>query len=133
MAARQIVSKRPDISITTLHIWDSGRLLHTEDPVILSSHAKVGLTLATYDRKTIPPVLGNFVFEGKFHAEEVFVDEKTIAQNAVRESRAADAAAEATGKFLVDDAETRQESCMAIRTTLLRIARCSQASGGFVS
>ncbi len=38
------------------------------------------LTLVTYDRRTIPPLLKDWAEEGRQHAGVIFVDEKTISQ-----------------------------------------------------
>ena len=40
--------------------------------------AEQGLTLVTYDRRTIPPLLKIWAEEGRRHGGVVFVDEKTI-------------------------------------------------------
>ncbi|MGC2271344.1 MAG: hypothetical protein WA539_05135 [Candidatus Sulfotelmatobacter sp.] len=40
--------------------------------------AKQRLTLVTYDRKTIPPLLKLWAEEGRSHGGVIFVDEKTI-------------------------------------------------------
>lgn len=37
-----------------------------------------GLTFVTYDRRTIPPLLKSWMEQGRHHAGEVFVDEKTF-------------------------------------------------------
>ncbi|MGB2653232.1 MAG: hypothetical protein WAN62_05605, partial [Candidatus Acidiferrum sp.] len=37
-----------------------------------------GLTLVTYDRRTIPPLLKTWAEEGRKHGGVIFVDEKTI-------------------------------------------------------
>jgi hypothetical protein len=79
--ARQVSAKRPHITLTSLHLWEAGKLLHTEDAVILETLAGAGLTLVTYDQKTIPPVLWDFAVAERQHGGIVFIDEKTIAQN----------------------------------------------------
>ena len=40
--------------------------------------AKQRLTLVTYDRRTIPPLLKIWAEEGQEHGGVIFVDEKTI-------------------------------------------------------
>jgi len=40
--------------------------------------AKQRLTLVTYDRRTIPPLLKLWAEEGRSHGGVIFVDEKTI-------------------------------------------------------
>jgi hypothetical protein len=58
--------------------WERGDFLGRDDSACLQQAAKQGLTLVTYDRRTIPPLLKTWAEEGRAHAGVVFVDEKTI-------------------------------------------------------
>jgi hypothetical protein len=58
--------------------WESGNFLGKEDSVCLLEAAKQGLTLVTYDRRTIPPLLKLWAEEARSHGGVIFVDEKTI-------------------------------------------------------
>ena len=58
---------------------ENGSFLGQEDSACLREAAVQNLTLVTYDRRTIPPLLKNWAEEGRQHAGVVFVDEKTIA------------------------------------------------------
>jgi hypothetical protein len=58
--------------------WESGSFLGKEDSVCLLEAAKQGLTLVTYDRRTIPPLLKLWAEEARSHGGVIFVDEKTI-------------------------------------------------------
>jgi hypothetical protein len=58
--------------------WESGNFLGKEDSVCLLQAAKQGLTLVTYDRRTIPPLLKLWAEEERSHGGVIFVDEKTI-------------------------------------------------------
>jgi hypothetical protein len=58
--------------------WESGNFLGKEDSVCLLEAAKQRLTLVTYDRRTIPPLLKLWAEEGRSHGGVIFVDEKTI-------------------------------------------------------
>jgi len=58
--------------------WRGGELLGQTDLVCLSEASAHGLTLVTYDRRTIPPILKAWGEEGRSHGGVVFVDEKTI-------------------------------------------------------
>ena len=58
--------------------WGNGNYLGKEDSVCLSEAAKECLTLVTYDRRTIPPLLKVWGEEGRAHGGVIFVDEKTI-------------------------------------------------------
>jgi hypothetical protein len=58
--------------------WDAGSFLGQDDAACLRAAAHQGLTLITYDRRTIPPLLKTWAEEGRSHAGVIFVDEKTI-------------------------------------------------------
>ena len=58
--------------------WGNGDFLGQEDSACLQEAATQGLTLVTYDRRTIPPLLKVWAEEERKHGGVVFVDEKTI-------------------------------------------------------
>ena len=58
--------------------WKSGNFIGKEDSVCLLEAAKQHLTLVTYDRRTIPPLLKVWAEEERSHGGVIFVDEKTI-------------------------------------------------------
>jgi hypothetical protein len=58
--------------------WESGNFLGKEDSDCLLEAAKHRLTLVTYDRRTIPPLLKLWAEEERSHGGVIFVDEKTI-------------------------------------------------------
>lgn len=58
--------------------WDGGSLLGQNDFTCLTRAAAEGLTLVTYDRRTIPVLLKTWAEEGRRHGGVIFVDEKTI-------------------------------------------------------
>jgi hypothetical protein len=58
--------------------WGNGYFLGQEDSACLREAAAQGLTLVTYDRRTIPPLLKTWAEEERTHGGVVFVDEKTI-------------------------------------------------------
>ena len=58
--------------------WEDGNFLGQEDWACLEQAAVQKLTLVTYDRRTIPPLLKNWAEEGRQHAGVIFIDEKTI-------------------------------------------------------
>ena len=68
----------PRLEISSMTEWEDGNLLGQEDSVCLQQAFRQGLTLVTYDRRTIPPVLKRWAEEGESHAGVIFVDEKTI-------------------------------------------------------
>ncbi len=67
--------------LLTVHVvteWENGRLLGQDDSVCLEHAEKQGLTLVTYDRRTIPPLLKDWAEAGRTHGGVIFIDEKTI-------------------------------------------------------
>jgi hypothetical protein len=58
--------------------WENGHFLGQEDLACLREAAAQGLTLVTYDRRTIPPLLKTWAEEERTHGGVIFVDEKTI-------------------------------------------------------
>jgi hypothetical protein len=58
--------------------WEGGDFLGKEDSACLLEAAKQDLTLVTYDRRTIPPLLKIWAEEERRHGGVIFVDEKTI-------------------------------------------------------
>src|ERR1700749_1983165 len=58
--------------------WEDGNFLGQEDAACLHEAAAQGLTLVTYDRRTIPALLKAWAEQGLQHAGVIFVDEKTI-------------------------------------------------------
>ena len=64
--------------------WENGYFLGQEDSPCLREAAAQGLTLVTYDRRTIPPLLKISAEEEQTHGGVVFVDEKTISPADIR-------------------------------------------------
>lgn len=58
--------------------WEGGDFLGKDDAACLLEAARQGLTLVTYDRRTIPPLLKIWAEAGQSHGGVIFVDEKTI-------------------------------------------------------
>ena len=58
--------------------WENGLFVGQEDSPCLREAGAQGLTLVTYDRRTIPPLLKAWAEEERTHGGVVFVDEKTI-------------------------------------------------------
>ena len=66
------------IVVSWLAEWEGGRGLGRPDDFLLREAMAQGLTLVTYDRKTIPPLLKTWAEAGRDHSGIIFVDEKTI-------------------------------------------------------
>jgi len=71
------------IVIHCLAEWEGGAYLGQDDAVCLKNAARQHLTLVTYDRRTIPPLLKIWSEQGQDHGGVIFVDEKTIAPSNV--------------------------------------------------
>lgn len=59
--------------------WEQGSYLGLNDSACLEKAAAQRLTLVTYDRRTIPPLLKAWAQEDRDHGGVIYVDEKTIA------------------------------------------------------
>ena len=66
------------VHVVAMAEWEGGQFMGQDDAVCLREAARQGLTMVTYDRRTIPPLLKAWVEEGQPHGGVVFVDEKTI-------------------------------------------------------
>lgn len=69
----------PSIAVHTMADWEQGNLLGQDDNACLMEAARQRLTLVTYDRRTVPPLLKIWAESGRSHGGVIFVDEKTIA------------------------------------------------------
>ena len=78
--AEQVKAKRPEITIHSLRRWRGGALLREEDAVILAAALEEGLTLLTYDQRTIVPLVTQWAAEGRDHAGVIFIDDRSISQ-----------------------------------------------------
>ena len=73
--------RRRDRALTVYAMteWQDGSFLGRDDGACLTEAAARKLTLVTYDRRTIPPLLKTWAEAGRRHAGVIFVDDKTIA------------------------------------------------------
>ncbi len=58
--------------------WEGGGFLGQDDPACLEEAAARSLTLVTYDRRTIAPLLKAWSEAGQDHGGIIFVDERTV-------------------------------------------------------
>ena len=77
--AKGLRRKDRTMVIHAMRDWEDGGFLGQEDEACLKEAAAQGLTLVTYDRRTIPPLLKSWAEEGRRHGGVIFVDDKTIA------------------------------------------------------
>ncbi len=73
----QIVRRSPYIRVESVHRWQ-GVWMGQADEHLLRAAQLAGLTLVTYDLKTIPPLLSEMAAEGEAHAGVIFVDDASL-------------------------------------------------------
>ena len=66
------------IPVQAMAEWEDVNFLGQDDTACLREATAQELTLVTYDRRTIPPLLKQWAEAGLSHAGVIFVDEKTI-------------------------------------------------------
>ena len=81
VVAEQLARKRPEIGVQSVHHWRNGAFVGQEDGRLLRAATQEGLTLVTYDLKTIPPLLTEMAADSEAHAGVVFVDDASIRGN----------------------------------------------------
>src|SRR5690242_6099744 len=81
VVAVQVQGKRPTISIQSIYHWRGGVFAGEDDDPLLAAAVDEGLTLVTYDQRTIFPLLSDIALLGRSHGGVVFVDVKTIASS----------------------------------------------------
>ncbi len=70
--------RNPAIVVFSIATWEGGNFLGQDDSACLKQAAMQGLSLVTYDRRTIPPLLKTWAESGQHHGGVIFVDEKSI-------------------------------------------------------
>lgn len=80
LVAEQVRARRPDILVTSVSAWRAGALLGALDEDLLRVAAEDQLTLVTYDRVSIPPLLTEWGITGEEYAGVLFIEERTIAR-----------------------------------------------------
>lgn len=68
-----------NVPVVSLYDWRAGALTGTDDALVLQGAAEDGLTLVTYDLKTIPPLLVEWGATDRSHGGVIFVDDRSIA------------------------------------------------------
>lgn len=70
--------RRVSVPIECIAQWQTGRFLGLSDELLLEEAARQSLTLVTYDRRTIPPLLKLWAEAGRRHAAVIFVDHESL-------------------------------------------------------
>lgn len=78
--AQQLPRRRPGTGIVSLQAWEDGTYLQARDEVMLATACEQGLTLLTYDLRTIVPLLKSLGEQGISHGGVILVDDSTIRQ-----------------------------------------------------
>jgi hypothetical protein len=78
--ATQMGRWRPEILLGSLHAWEDGRYLRAGDATILTEAHRQGLTLVTYDTRTIVPLLKVWGESGTSYGGVIFIKSTAIAQ-----------------------------------------------------
>ena len=76
--AEGIRQAQKNVAVRCLAEWEAGRFMGGSDALLLEAAAAQNLTLVTYDRRTIPPLLKIWAEADRDHGGAVFVDHKTI-------------------------------------------------------
>lgn len=76
--AKGLRRRNPSLLVRSMVDWENGSFLGRDDSACLQEAFRQGLTLVTYDRRTIPPLLKQWAEESRSHSGVIFVDEKTI-------------------------------------------------------
>lgn len=78
VVSEQVAVRRPEISIQSIFHWRGGTLQKQVDAVVLQAASEDGLTLVTYDQRTILPLASAWYAAGRTHQGIVFVSQSTI-------------------------------------------------------
>lgn len=82
VVADGLAKRWPRMLPATVHSWKSGSLLGAGDAILLQAALTENLTLVTFDVNTIPAMITTWAEEGAAHAGIVFVNSRTIPQDA---------------------------------------------------
>jgi len=77
-AARRL---RANLDVTPMRDWRGGSCLGLEDDILLAVALEDGLTLVTWDLRTVVPLLVRMALAARSHAGVVLVGQRTLAQS----------------------------------------------------
>lgn len=78
VVADQVAAKNPAMVLHSVLRWQEGTLIGQPDSRVLRAATQAGLTLVTYDLKTIPPLLTELASDNEIHAGVLVVDDASI-------------------------------------------------------
>jgi predicted nuclease of predicted toxin-antitoxin system len=70
----------PDLVVYSLQEWEDGAFLQTDALILRTAHTH-GLTLVTYDQRTIRPLLKAWGEQGITHGGVIFLSRRTVASS----------------------------------------------------
>lgn len=78
VVAEQITAKNQAIQAQSVHRWRGSAFVGQADGRLLRIALEEGLTLVTYDLRTIPLLLREMASDGEDHAGVLFIDDASI-------------------------------------------------------
>lgn len=81
VVARDLVAKHPEIYAASVHNWRSSTLRGADDEAVLRAAHEDGLTLVTYDHRTVFRLLRDWADKGVVHSGVIFIKRRTVPQN----------------------------------------------------
>jgi hypothetical protein len=79
--AEQLATRHRRVQIVSIQAWEEGAFRGAQDADILRAARSAGLTLVTYDLRTIGTLLKDWADAGESHAGVIYVDRRTILQS----------------------------------------------------
>lgn len=81
VVAEQLLLKNPLMQVHSIHRWKNKAFVGNADERLLRVAQSEGLTLVTFDLRTIPTLLSELAADGVFHGGVLFVDDASIRNN----------------------------------------------------
>ena len=79
--ATQILEKRPEVHILSIHHWHDGAYKGRPDEIVLKQASEEDLTLVTYDKASVIRILQKWGSMGASHAGVLFVDRRAVSSS----------------------------------------------------
>ncbi len=76
--ARQASGRCRGLRIVAMREWERGHFLGADDETVLEEAREQGLTLVTFDLRTVPPLLRRWAEQSVDHGGVILVDERTV-------------------------------------------------------
>ncbi len=76
--ALKLVARHPEMVVHSVSIWLAGTYLGAPDWELILAATASGLTLVTYDQRTLVPLVKLLADHGLSHSGIVLIDERTV-------------------------------------------------------